>query len=55
MASSPTATPTPCRSKYPSSNVSRWPGETLLNGFFDRQGVGVAVGEDAVYVTQVFC
>ena len=29
--------------------------ETLLNGYFDRQGVGVAVGEDAVYVTQVFC
>ena len=29
--------------------------ETLLDGQFDRQGVGVAVGEDAVYVTQVFC
>ena len=29
--------------------------ETLLDGQFGRQGVGVAVGEDAVYVTQVFC
>ena len=29
--------------------------ETLLDGYFDRQGVGVAVGEDALYVTQVFC
>ena len=29
--------------------------ETLLDGYFDRQGVGVVVGEDALYVTQVFC
>lgn len=29
--------------------------ETLLRYRYDRQGVGVAVGEDAVYVTQVFC
>lgn len=29
--------------------------ETLLRERFDRQGVGVAVGAEAVYVTQVFC
>ncbi|PSQ35972.1 hypothetical protein BRD05_04015 [Halobacteriales archaeon QS_9_70_65] len=29
--------------------------ETLLSERYDRQGVGVAVGEDAVYVTQLFC
>jgi len=29
--------------------------ETLLRERYDRQGVGVAVGADAVYVTQLFC
>ena len=29
--------------------------ETLLRARYTRQGVGVAVGEEAVYVTQVFC
>lgn len=29
--------------------------ETLLRHRYERQGVGVAVGDDAVYVTQVFC
>lgn len=29
--------------------------ETLLRHRFDRQGVGVAVGDDAVFVTQLFC
>ncbi|MFQ3319818.1 MAG: hypothetical protein ACI8UR_001217 [Natronomonas sp.] len=28
---------------------------TLLRDRYTRQGVGVAVGEDAIYVTQVFC
>lgn len=28
---------------------------TLLGEHFERQGVGVAVGEEAVYVTQLFC
>ena len=40
--------------------VSAWldsPGHrrTLLGEGYTRQGVGVAVGEDGVYVTQVFC
>ena len=29
--------------------------QTLLDDRYTRQGVGVAVGEDAVYVTQLFC
>jgi uncharacterized protein YkwD len=29
--------------------------ETLLRDRYTRQGVGVAVGEEAVYVTQLFC
>lgn len=29
--------------------------ETLLEERYERQGVGVAVGDEAVYVTQVFC
>jgi len=29
--------------------------ETLLEGRYTRQGVGIAVGEGAVYVTQLFC
>jgi uncharacterized protein YkwD len=29
--------------------------ETLLTERYTRQGVGVAVGEEAVYVTQLFC
>lgn len=40
--------------------VASWldsPGhrETLLRERYDRQGVGVAVGTDGVYVTQLFC
>lgn len=29
--------------------------ETLLRDRYTRQGVGVAIGEDALYVTQLFC
>ena len=29
--------------------------ETLLRERYDRQGVGVAIGADGVYVTQLFC
>jgi uncharacterized protein YkwD len=29
--------------------------ETLLRGRYTRQGIGVAFGDDAVYVTQLFC
>ena len=29
--------------------------ETLLRERYTRQGVGVAVGDDAIYVTQLFC
>ena len=29
--------------------------ETLLDDRYARQGVGVAVGDDAIYVTQLFC
>jgi uncharacterized protein YkwD len=47
-------------SKVPREGVNSWMNSTghreaILTGSFDRHGIGVYRGEDAIYVTQNFC